>query len=47
MNRSQRVVCHPLVDVDSVICWHVVSPYRAAFGIADVRTALVERAREL
>lgn len=34
------------VDVDSVICWHVVSPYRAAFGIADVRTALVERARE-
>jgi len=33
------------VDVDSVICWHVVSPYRAAFGIADVRTALVERAQ--
>jgi len=34
------------VDVDSVICWHVISPYRAAFGINDVRTALVERARE-
>ncbi|WVR03279.1 hypothetical protein IAU60_000270 [Kwoniella sp. DSM 27419] len=33
------------VDVDSVICWHVVSPYRAAFGINDVRTALVERAQ--
>ena len=33
------------VDVDSVICWHVISPYRAAFGINDVRTALVERAR--
>lgn len=35
------------VDVDSVICWHVISPYRAAFGINDVRTALVERARKL
>jgi erythrocyte band 7 integral membrane protein len=34
------------VDVDSVICWHVISPYRAAFGINDVRTALVERARK-
>ncbi|RXK36669.1 stomatin family protein [Tremella mesenterica] len=33
------------VDVDSVICWHVVSPYRAAFGINDVRWALVERAQ--
>jgi len=33
------------VEVDSVICWHVVSPYRAAFGINDVRTALVERAQ--
>jgi len=33
------------VDVDSVICWHVISPYRAAFGINDVRTALVERAQ--
>lgn len=33
------------VDIDSVICWHVVSPYRAAFGISDVRTALVERAQ--
>jgi len=33
------------VEVDSVICWHVISPYRAAFGINDVRTALVERAQ--
>ncbi|OCF33151.1 stomatin family protein [Kwoniella heveanensis BCC8398] len=33
------------VEIDSVICWHVVSPYRAAFGINDVRTALVERAQ--
>ncbi|WVQ93925.1 hypothetical protein IAU59_001003 [Kwoniella sp. CBS 9459] len=33
------------VEIDSVVCWHVVSPYRAAFGINDVRTALVERAQ--
>ncbi|ODO09100.1 hypothetical protein I350_02700 [Cryptococcus amylolentus CBS 6273] len=33
------------VDVDSVICWHVISPYRAAYGISDVRSALVERAQ--
>ncbi|AFR94484.2 stomatin family protein [Cryptococcus neoformans] len=33
------------VEVDSVICWHVISPYRAAFGINDVRSALVERAQ--
>lgn len=33
------------VEVDSVICWHVVSPFRAAFGINDVRMALVERAQ--
>lgn len=33
------------VEVDSVICWHVISPYRAAFGINDVRMALVERAQ--
>jgi len=33
------------VEVDSVICWHVVSPYRAAFGINDVARALVERAQ--
>ena len=33
------------IEVDSVLCWHVVNPYRAAFGIADVRQALVERAQ--
>jgi regulator of protease activity HflC (stomatin/prohibitin superfamily) len=33
------------VDIDSVICWHVVSPYRAAYGINDVRGALIERAQ--
>ncbi|KAK4688256.1 hypothetical protein P7C73_g1859, partial [Tremellales sp. Uapishka_1] len=33
------------VEIDSVICWHVVSPYRAAFGINDVRNALIERAQ--
>jgi hypothetical protein len=35
-----------IVDIDSVICWHVVSPYRAAYGINNVSNALVERARE-
>jgi regulator of protease activity HflC (stomatin/prohibitin superfamily) len=34
------------VDVDSVISWHIVSPYRAAYGINNLREALVERARE-
>jgi erythrocyte band 7 integral membrane protein len=29
---------------DSVIYFHIVNPYRAAFGIADLRQALVERA---
>lgn len=33
------------VQVDSVIYWHVTAPYKAAFGIADVRAALVERAQ--
>lgn len=33
------------VDIDSVICWHVVSPYRAAYGISNVNTALIERAQ--
>jgi len=30
---------------DSVIYFHIVSPYRAAFGISDLRQALVERAQ--
>ncbi|WVN85971.1 uncharacterized protein L203_101129 [Cryptococcus depauperatus CBS 7841] len=33
------------VDVDSVICWHVISPYRASFGINNVSWALMERAQ--
>lgn len=34
------------VEVDSVISWHVVSPYRAAYGINNLAVALVERARK-
>ncbi|PWY97118.1 hypothetical protein BCV70DRAFT_145844, partial [Testicularia cyperi] len=33
------------IGVDSVLFYHVSNPYRAAYGIADVRTALVERAQ--
>ncbi|EKD02890.1 stomatin-like protein [Trichosporon asahii var. asahii CBS 8904] len=33
------------VIVDSVISWHIVSPYRAAFGINNLTMALVERAQ--
>ncbi|KAF8309596.1 hypothetical protein DL93DRAFT_2170292 [Clavulina sp. PMI_390] len=33
------------VDIDSVIYFQIVNPYRAAFGIADLRQALVERAQ--
>jgi len=33
------------VQIDSVIYWHVTNPYKAAFGISDVRIALVERAQ--
>jgi len=33
------------VQIDSVIYWHVTNPYKAAFGITDVRMALVERAQ--
>ncbi|RIA95440.1 hypothetical protein C1645_688993 [Glomus cerebriforme] len=31
------------VQIFSVIYWHVVDPYQAMFGIADVRKALIER----
>jgi regulator of protease activity HflC (stomatin/prohibitin superfamily) len=31
------------VEIDSVIYFHIVNPYRASFGIADLRQALVER----
>merc|ERR1719454_172100 len=33
------------VSIDSVIYYHVTNPYRAAFGVVDIRTALVERAQ--
>ncbi|KZS91242.1 hypothetical protein SISNIDRAFT_456841 [Sistotremastrum niveocremeum HHB9708] len=33
------------VEIDSVIYFQVVSPYRAAFGITDLRQALIERAQ--
>ncbi|KAL7420316.1 hypothetical protein Q5752_005285 [Cryptotrichosporon argae] len=33
------------VEIDSVICWHVISPHKAAFGIENVRLALMERAQ--
>lgn len=33
------------VDIDSVIYFQIVNPYRAAFGITDLRQALVERAQ--
>ncbi|KAF8306488.1 hypothetical protein DL93DRAFT_2042780, partial [Clavulina sp. PMI_390] len=33
------------VDIDSVIYFQISDPYRAAFGIADLRQALVERAQ--
>ncbi|KAH8927393.1 hypothetical protein BT69DRAFT_1294158 [Atractiella rhizophila] len=33
------------LEVDSVIYYHIINPYKAAFGIADVRLALIERAQ--
>lgn len=33
------------VEIDSVIYFQITSPYRAAFGITDLRQALVERAQ--
>ncbi|SAM85023.1 related to stomatin [Ustilago bromivora] len=33
------------VSLDSVVFWHISNPYRAAFGIADVKSALTERAQ--
>jgi len=34
-----------LIASDSVIYFQIVSPYRAAFGITDLRQALIERAQ--
>lgn len=33
------------VEIDSVIYFQIVNPYRAAFGISDLRQALIERAQ--
>ncbi|KAG9015398.1 hypothetical protein FRB94_000002 [Tulasnella sp. JGI-2019a] len=33
------------VEIDSVIYFQIVNPYRAAFGITDLRQALIERAQ--
>ncbi|KAI0033333.1 hypothetical protein K488DRAFT_47905 [Vararia minispora EC-137] len=33
------------VEIDSVIYFQIINPYRAAFGISDLRQALVERAQ--
>lgn len=33
------------VEIDSVIYYQITSPYRAAFGISDLRQALMERAQ--
>lgn len=33
------------VEIDSVIYYQIVSPYRAAFGITDLKQALIERAQ--
>jgi len=33
------------VDIDSVIYFQITNPYRAAYGIADLRQALMERAQ--
>ncbi|CCM03361.1 uncharacterized protein FIBRA_05490 [Fibroporia radiculosa] len=33
------------VDIDSVMYFQITSPYRAAFGISDLRQALIERAQ--
>ena len=34
-----------VVEVDSVVYWHVMNPYRSLYGVDDVRGALVERAQ--
>ncbi|SPO47695.1 related to stomatin [Moesziomyces antarcticus] len=33
------------IGIESTVFWHVSNPYRAAFGITDVRSALIERAQ--
>lgn len=31
------------VTVDSVLYYHIANPYRAVYGVGDIRTALIER----
>ncbi|KDN52296.1 hypothetical protein K437DRAFT_232405 [Tilletiaria anomala UBC 951] len=33
------------VEIDSVVYYHISNPYKAIFGVADVRQALIERAQ--
>ncbi|GJJ78594.1 hypothetical protein EMPS_10953 [Entomortierella parvispora] len=33
------------VHIDSILYWHIIDPYLATYGIADVRQALVERTK--
>ncbi|PWN49837.1 hypothetical protein IE53DRAFT_387927 [Violaceomyces palustris] len=33
------------ITIDSVLFWHVTNPVRAAYGISDVRAALIERSQ--
>lgn len=33
------------IEVESVLFWAVSNPYRAVYGVGDVRTALIERAQ--
>lgn len=31
------------VNLESVVYWHIVDPYQAVYGVADVNYALIER----
>jgi regulator of protease activity HflC (stomatin/prohibitin superfamily) len=33
------------IAIESVLFWHIVDPYEAHFGVSNVKTALIERAR--
>lgn len=33
------------VEIDSVLVFHIINPYKAAYAISDVRTALIERSQ--
>lgn len=43
--KSTHEVSDQHCDSDSVIYFQIVNPYRAAFGISDLRQALIERAQ--